>query len=88
MFSRAVYISSVVWLLVITLMQVYNANEQLWHKETQNVKCEKKKNIRTEHVMLETRLVLKEKRRLKRGLIRNIIKARVISGCHPTQISI
>lgn len=43
-------IGSVVWLLVITLMQVYNINEKLGQKETQNVKFEEKKRIRTFNV--------------------------------------
>lgn len=65
--SREPNIDSVMGVLVITLMKIYNGEEQVGQTEIEHVKSEEK--IAPGNLMFEPRLVLKEIRRLIKGFI-------------------
>lgn len=67
--SRQLHIGSVVWLLVITLMQVNKGKVQAGPK-----KHKKKISNCIKSVMVEPSLVPSEEKSLRRGLRRNTIK--------------
>jgi hypothetical protein len=52
--SRQPNIYSVIWLLVITCMQIYNVNKQMGQKETPNEQFEEKKGTRGSNVGAKT----------------------------------
>lgn len=75
--------ASVAWLLVITHMQVYSEKSKLGAGEN---KCKiyiMKRKITPENLMSESRLVLKEMRKLKKDLIQSELKGAGHSGRDP-----
>lgn len=75
----------VMWLLAISNRQVCNGKEQVEQKEMQKYGFRRK--IAPGNLTLKPRLVLKEMRKLKRGLILNGIKGGEPSGQDPIQQS-
>lgn len=73
------------WLLAINNRQVCNGKEQVEQKEMQKYGFRRK--IAPGNLTLKPRLILKEMKKLKRGLILNGIKGGEPSGQDPIQQS-
>lgn len=77
-FSRHFSINCVIWLLVITFMQVYNEKEQVKQREIENVQYKEKRNTRKCKVL--AKFNIQEMRSLNKSLMLSGIKEVVLSG--------
>ena len=84
--SRKASIGYVIWLLVITLFQIYNEKEKIGQKIQNVMYLFGGDKTVPRNVMLEPTPVLKEIRPLKKCLILNKIKQALPTGEDPTQL--